>query len=129
MKFKISYHPVWEQTLTTPEKEKYEYALAHYSSDKQSTSICPVLINKKKNGGLVATIFICNGSNAKLEIQKTTVEVLNEEENRIANAMFTPRLTIPPYTAMPWSFVFSPLQLTNTQTPLDNCSVLISPIY
>lgn len=129
MKFNISYHPVWEQTLTNPEKEKYEHALAHYNSDEQSTSISPVVINKKKNGGLVATVFICNGSNTKLVIQETTVEVLNDENNRIANAVFIPKLTIPPYAAMPWSFVFSPHQVTSTETPLNNWSVRLSPTH
>ena len=106
MKFKIAYHPVWEQTLTAREKEKYEQFLNRYRTGGPAISTSIVVIKQKKRGGLVATLFICNGFNTELYLQETNVKIVSATNGIIANAQFTPNLLIPPHTAMPWSFIF-----------------------
>jgi len=128
MKFKIVYHPVWEQTLTVPEKEKYEKLLSNYSSESTSVSTCTVVVKQKKNGGMVATVFICNGTNSELTLNKAYVEISNKENTGIANAEFTTNLIIPTEAAMLWSFVFKPEDVIGKVITNEEWTVQISPI-
>lgn len=128
MNFKIAYHPMWEQTLTAPEREKYEQLLDHYTTGEPSISTSTVIVKQKKNGGIVATIFICNGLDTELHLQETIVKVIGSEKSIYANAHFTVNLTIPPHKAMPWSFVFKPEHVTKNLTPEISAEVQIRPI-
>lgn len=106
MKFNVAYHPVWEQTLTELEKETYEKFLHQHKSQTSMISTCPVVVKQKKNGGIVATVFICNGLEQVLTLQETVVEVLQSDNETIAREHFTLNFSIPPKSAMLWSFVF-----------------------
>lgn len=128
MKFRIAYHPVWEQTLTVAEKKKYEQILSKYSSDNTSTTICTVVVKQKKNGGMVATVLICNGSKRELKLNTTLVKINNEDNTSHANAEFTIDLIIPAYSAMPWSFVFKPNDVFGDVIANDEWAVQILPI-
>lgn len=128
MKFKIAYHPVWEQTLTVSEKEKYEQILNNYSSDNTSISICTVVVKQKKNGGMVATVFICNGMNTELKLVKANVKFKNEDNTSQANAEFTTNMIIPANTAMPWSFVFKSEDVRGKVISNEEWIVQISPV-
>ena len=126
MKFKIAYHPVWDQTLTVLEKEKYEQLLNRYSAGGPTISTSTVVIKQKKNGGIVATLFICNGFNQELYLQETIVKIVSPTNAIIANAHFTPNLSIPPHSAMPWSFIFSRENVKCTVSPDEEWTVEIS---
>ncbi|MFD1927993.1 SLAP domain-containing protein [Sporosarcina siberiensis] len=128
MKFRIAYHPVWEQTLTVAEKKKYEQILSKYSSDNTSTSICTVVVKQKKNGGMVATVLICNGSETELKLTTTRVKVNNKENTSHASAEFTIDVIIPAYSAMPWSFVFKPDDVFGNVIANDEWTVQIFPV-
>ncbi|WP_438317987.1 SLAP domain-containing protein [Sporosarcina sp. FA9] len=128
MKFKIAYHPVWEQTLTVPEKEKYEKLLSNYSSESTSISTSTVVVKQKKNGGMVATVFICNGMNTELKLIKANVKIKNEENTSQANAEFTTNMIIPANAAMPWSFVFKSEDVIGKVVSNEEWIVLISPV-
>lgn len=106
MNFNVMYHPVWEQTLTALEKENYEKYLHQHKSLEPMISTCPVIVKQKRNGGIVATVFICNGLQDTLSLQETTVKVLQANNETIASEHFILNFTIPPNTAILWSFVF-----------------------
>lgn len=128
MKFNIKYHPVWEQTLRAHEKEKYEQFLHQHQSYDLAISTCPIVVKRKKNGGIVATVFICNGLEDMLSLQETTVKVLRANNKTIASGRFTLNFTIPPNTAMPWSFVFQPSEVINSVEDNDNYTVVLTQV-
>lgn len=116
MKLTMAYHPVWEQTLTNAEKDKYECLLNNYKGQTQSVLLHPITIKRKKNNGLVATVFICNGINLDTEIKTITVKVMSANKT-IAKEQFSLQLTIPSLQAMPWSFVFQPSNVYCDESP------------
>jgi len=128
MNFKVAYHPMWEQTLTIPERKRYEQLLSHYTTGSASISTHPVIVKQKKNGGIVATIFICNGLDTELHLQETIVKIIGPDQSIYASEHFTVNLTIPPRKAMPWSFVFKPEHVTDIVTPEISADVQIFPI-
>lgn len=127
MKFEITYHPVWAATLTKSEQEKYESLLGQYHSEEQAVSISPITIKRKKNGGIVATVFICNGTDAIVKIDKTDVSLV-ANKNIVADEQFTPLLAIPSLKAAPWSFVFSPTHIMTNEMPSNDWEVKIRQV-
>ncbi|MCG3088968.1 SLAP domain-containing protein [Sporosarcina cyprini] len=103
---KLHFHPVWEQTL--PSKSKSELTAAFTAlSPSHSFGASPFLVKRKRNGGIVATVFLQNVTAYPVTLEKVQVQ-LYDQKKRIAQNIFDESLVIPPNSTMPWSFVFPP---------------------
>ncbi|QTD41795.1 SLAP domain-containing protein [Sporosarcina sp. Te-1] len=103
---KLHLHPVWEQTL--PEKGKAELTAAFLTlPPSHSFGAFPFLIKRKKNGGVVATVFLQNGTVYPVAFEQIQV-LIYDEKKRMAQHIFEESLVVPASSAMPWSFVFPP---------------------
>ncbi|MBB4825615.1 SLAP domain-containing protein [Sporosarcina luteola] len=104
---KLHLHPVWERTL--PEKGKAELTAALLTlPPSHEFGAFPFLIKRKKNGGVVATVFLQNGTVYPVAFEQIEVQVYDKKK-KIAQHRFEESLVVPPYSAMPWSFVFPPV--------------------
>lgn len=99
-------HSVWKETLTKDEREKLTTFFHTLPEVQETLEVTPYLIKHKKNGGIVATAFIQNSFNEPLYLDEVIVQILNENQKAVADYTFTPKLSIPAKSAMPWSFVF-----------------------
>ena len=103
---KLHFHPVWEQTL--PSKGKAELTAAFTAiPPSHSFNASPYLIKRKRNGGIVATVFLQNGTAYPISLDHVQVQ-LEQQKMRLAQHNFDESLVIPPNSTMPWSFVFPP---------------------
>ncbi|MHA6260776.1 SLAP domain-containing protein [Sporosarcina sp. CAU 1771] len=126
MTLQIAYQSVWEQTLTIQEKLKYESLLNKCTLKQEASFTCPIAIKGKKNKGIVATTFICNNSETVLHLTNTKAELLDEHKNLIAEENFELLLEIPPFSAMPWSFVFNPTHVKRDVSTTETYSIQLS---
>jgi len=99
-------HPVWESALTTKEKDAYTNHLQTIDCQKRVFFASPIRMNKKKNGGFIATVFIVNATENLVETRTMRVEVFDIEGSVVAAHNFTENLIIPGQCSLPWSFVF-----------------------
>lgn len=123
MQFPLIFHPVWQEKLSNDEKANYQkYAEELSDSD---TPLLPIRINEKKNGGLVATVFIQNGKETNWLLTSAIVTVYDEMGQICAVEQFPVKLDIPPKSMMLWSFVFAPTSRLNKNTPSDKWTVYL----
>lgn len=103
---KLHFHPVWEQSL--PSKGKAELTAAFTALPASHSFIAsPYLVKRKRNGGIVATVFLQNGTAYPVTLEQVQVQ-LYQQKKRLAQHKFEESLVIPPNSTMPWSFVFPP---------------------
>lgn len=128
MTITLAYHSVWKRALSASQKEYYEQLIDTYTLKEQTISIFPILVKQKKKGGIVATAFICNGFDKTLHIDQAFVNILKATNEVIASHLFSPNIHIPPYAAMPWSFVFSPEDVQCDDVPEKQWTIEVKPI-
>ena len=104
--FTLYLHPVWENVLTTKEKNAYTDHLQTIDCQKRGFFASPIRMKQKKNGGFVATVFIVNATDNLVETKTMGVEVIDIEGSVVAAHNFTENLIIPSQCSLPWSFVF-----------------------
>ncbi|PIC64530.1 hypothetical protein CSV79_06110 [Sporosarcina sp. P13] len=119
----LVFEKTWEATLSKQQKLAFiqQYATKEPLNDEFTVS--PILIKRKRNGGVVATVFLQNNRSTELAIRDTDVYVVNEFGDIIAQETFSLSLDIPPYAATPWSFVFLPGQVVSDEEPTDEWRV------
>lgn len=104
---KLSFHPVWEHKLTNEQKNEFMEILNSLPPSENDLEAVPVRGKYKKNGGVVATVLLRNGSHEPLDIKCVKVEITDHENEVIATESFAPDLRLDADSAMPWSFVFA----------------------
>ncbi|MDV6379322.1 SLAP domain-containing protein [Sporosarcina sp. GW1-11] len=119
----LVFEKTWDATLSEQQKLAFiqKYAMKEPTNDEFTAS--SILIKRKRDGGVVATVFLQNNRSTKLAIRDTNVSVVNEFGDIVANEMFSLSMDIPPYTATPWSFVFLPGQVVYDGVPTDEWKV------
>ncbi|MBE1554700.1 SLAP domain-containing protein [Sporosarcina limicola] len=123
MTITLAFHSVWDQSLSALQKEHYEQLLADFTLIDESVSAFPILVKRKEKGGIVATVFICNGFDTPLHIQQIFVNVSNGNLAIVASHLFTPTIVIPVRAAMPWSFIFPPHTVQSNVTQNEQWKV------
>ncbi|AXH99957.1 SLAP domain-containing protein [Sporosarcina sp. PTS2304] len=119
----LVFEKTWDATLSEQQKLAFiqQYATKEPIIDEFTAS--PILIKRKRHGGIVATVFLQNNRSTHLAIRDTNVYVVNELGEVIAQETFSLSLDIPPYAATPWSFVFLPGQVLVNSEPTDEWKV------
>lgn len=120
----IQFHPVWASKLTPKQKSELLHAAEQLPHSSSQYSAVLFRGKYKKNGGLVATVFLRNEMSQSLDIQKIKVEIL-EEHTVIAKGIFSPNIRINSASVYPWSFVFSPEMVFQSHSNPQNWHVYI----
>lgn len=107
----LKYHPVWDLLLSSKEKESYSNALLTMGFQQEEFYVSPIRMKRKKNNGLVATVFLVNNTEQPIDITDMNIEVINSNKKVLAAQDFTENLTIFSKSALPWSFVFNPASI------------------
>lgn len=121
----VLFEKTWNETLSEQQKQAF---IQQYNIDQQingGLSASPILIKQKRSGGLVATVFLQNNSDEAVSVETTTVELHDENGDTAASETFALSLKIPPFTATPWSFVFSSDHVRTSVAPTDLWTVEI----
>ncbi|WP_153731728.1 SLAP domain-containing protein [Sporosarcina obsidiansis] len=121
----IIFEKTWEDTLSDQQKQAFIQQFKTKEPINDVFAASPILLKRKRNGGLVATVFLQNNSSTKLSIREITPCVLNDQQDIVAKANFSVSLDIDPYTATPWSFVFSPEHILSTEEPTISWQVSV----
>ncbi|ARJ38438.1 hypothetical protein SporoP8_05925 [Sporosarcina ureae] len=121
----IMFEETWDATLSDQQKQAFIYQYETKRSVHDEFTATPILLKRKRNGGLVATVFLQNNRDELLSIREATVYVVNERGETAAEETFSLSLDIPSFTATPWSFVFLPTCVDSTEEPTDGWKVFI----
>ncbi|GIN71941.1 hypothetical protein J14TS2_24160 [Bacillus sp. J14TS2] len=122
----IHFHPVWDQQLTEKEKESYIQEAQTLVIPEESFTVSPIMTKYKRNGGLVATVFLHNGFPYPLHLHKLSVRITNQHKETIAQGDFSSSLEINPMSSQPWSFVFSKQMVNLTNADLTYIAIAVS---
>lgn len=121
--YELQFHPVWEDKLSQSEKDIYvkiHQAIPFTANTLHATAI---RINKKKNHGIAATIYIHNGFETTLSVHECQVQLTDTNGSLLAEGQFSPNLSIKPTSSMPWSFIFSPEMVKSQVTEEQDIQV------
>ncbi len=121
----IVFEKTWEATLSDQQKEAFIYQYETKRSVNEEFIATPILVKRKRNGGIVATVFLQNNRAELLSIRETTVCVINECGEIVAQETFSLSLDIPAFAATPWSFVFLPTCVESAEEPTEAWQVSI----
>ncbi|MBP1913800.1 SLAP domain-containing protein [Lederbergia galactosidilyticus] len=121
----VHFHPVWDQQLTKNEKIQYIQKADSICLPKGSFSVTPLLTKYKRNGGLVATVFLHNGFPHPLQLQRQIVKVTDDRNETIAQGIFSSLLKIDPMSSQPWSFVFSKQMMEREEADLTTIFISV----
>lgn len=103
----LHFQDVWERTLSNRQKEELTQLVQSLPAAKTEFDLLPILLKYKKNGGLVATVFLRNNSDQSVSINTLHPYIQNTSGELVAEQSFDLQLTIPAASALPWSFVFA----------------------
>lgn len=121
----IVFEKTWEATLSDQQKEAFVQQYETKRSVHEEFTVTPILVKRKRNGGLVATVFLQNNRAELLSIRETTACVVNEHGEIVAQGNFSLVVDIPAFAATPWSFVFLPTYVSTMEEPTDKWKVFI----
>ncbi|ARF16886.1 SLAP domain-containing protein [Sporosarcina ureae] len=121
----IVFDATWEATLSDQQKQAFIHQYETKRCKQEEFTATPILLKHKRNGGLVATVFLQNNRDEVLSFREATVCVVNEQGVTVAEETFSLTLDIPPYSATPWSFVFLPTHVDFIEEPTDEWKVII----
>ncbi|EGQ26177.1 MULTISPECIES: SLAP domain-containing protein [Sporosarcina] len=121
----VVFEETWEDTLSDQQKQAFIHQYKTKKPVHKGFTASPILMKRKRDGGFVATVFLQNNRSSLLSIREVTATVLNEQEEVIAQDKFVLTLDVPPYTATPWSFVFSPENVQSVDEPSDSWRLLV----
>ena len=121
----IVFEETWEATLSDQQKQAFIRQYETKRSVHEEFTATPILLKRKRNGGLAATVFLQNNRDELLSIREATVCVINDQGEIAAEEAFSLTLDIPAYAATPWSFVFLPTYVDSMEEPTDGWKVII----
>lgn len=121
----LCFQSVWDRTLTSLQKDKLRKLSQTLPTVNNRLSVSPVVVKRKKNGGIVATVFLQNGYAHPYNVDDTTVQIVSEKGVVIAVNNFKPSLTIPAKSTMPWSFIFPAEVVINPDGIQQDLSVIL----
>ena len=121
----IVFEKTWEATLSDQQKQAFIHQYETKRLVHEEFTATPILLKRKRNGGLVATVFLQNNRDELLSIREATVCVVNERGEIAAEEEFSLSLDIPAFAATPWSFVFLPTYVDSMEEPNDRWKVRI----
>lgn len=121
----VIFEKTWEDTLSDKQKQAFIQQYSMKDMVNGGFTASPILLKKKRNGGLVATVFLQNNSSVLLSLNEISAHIENDSGETVAEEYFALSLEIPPYAATPWSLVFSPDHVKTADEPLDSWRVLV----
>ncbi|PIC57376.1 hypothetical protein CSV80_08835 [Sporosarcina sp. P12(2017)] len=121
----IVFEATWEATLSDQQKQAFIHQYETKRSVQEEFTATSILLKHKRDGGLVATVFLQNNRDEVLSIREATVCVVNGRGGTAAEETFSLSLDIPPFSATPWSFVFLPAYVDSIEEPTDGWKVII----
>ena len=121
----IVFEKTWEATLSDQQKEAFVHQYETKRSVREEFTATPILVKRKRNGGIVATVFLQNNRAELLSIRETTACVVNEHGEIVAQGNFSLDLDIPAFSATPWSFVFLPTYVSSIEEPNEKWKIFI----
>lgn len=121
----IVFEKTWDATLSDQQKQAFIHQYRTKRSVHDEFKATPILMKRKRNGGLVATVFLQNNRAELLSLREVTVSVVDEQDQLVATENFTLSLDIPAFAATPWSFVFMPSYVNLIKEPTDAWQVLV----
>lgn len=105
---RLHFQEVWDRTLSLNQKKELDNAFHLLPKATQDFELTPFRMTSKKNGGLVATLFLRNETEEALTLRLLAVQLVTGSETIAAEFSFQLPLVIPAHSAVPWSFVFPP---------------------
>lgn len=121
----IVFEETWEATLSDQQKQAFINQYETKRSVNEEFTATPILVKRKRNGGIVATVFLQNNRAELLAIRETTACIVNERGETVAQETFPLSLDIPAFAATPWSFVFLPTYVDSIEEPAEGWQVII----
>ncbi|WP_301109708.1 SLAP domain-containing protein [Sporosarcina sp.] len=121
----VIFEKTWEDTLSDKQKQAFIQKYGMKDMVNGGFTASPILMKKKRNGGLVATVFLQNNSSVLLSLNEIFAHIENDSGETVAEEHFTLSLEIPPFAATPWSLVFSPDHVNTVYEPLDSWKLVV----
>lgn len=113
----IVFEKTWNITLSEQQKQTFIQQFSKITQTKAEFTAHPIRIKRKRNGGIVATVFLQNHHQTAWLLRQASIHLVNEFGDRVASTTLTLSLDIPPRSAMPWSFIFPPEHITSDEEP------------
>ncbi|MFS0576271.1 SLAP domain-containing protein [Sporosarcina sp. 179-K 3D1 HS] len=120
----LHFQDVWDRTLSNSQKEEMAQLLHALPASGNEFDLSPIRIKYKKNGGLVATVFLRNNSHQDILLQSLQVQLLDRSKDVVADHLFDVQLNIPASSALPWSFVFPADCVMRHKVPSEEMTVI-----
>ncbi|MDQ0229913.1 SLAP domain-containing protein [Metabacillus malikii] len=121
----LQFEPSWNKTLAASDRQlidKIFHETKHLNDLNIGCSIIRVATNHKL--ALLVTVLIHNFTGDPLSFNNNRLQYIDKEEI-IADMTFTlPKLMIPPYVSMPWTFIF-PLGSYTHKDSYDNGQLIL----
>ena len=114
----LYFEPAWDKTIAPADREKIidHFHSRHIENDIQFSFLSEAINHK---GHRLVTVLIHNCEETSLQLQDTVVAYVKENK-QIALGIFNLPLEIPSKTSMPWTFIFTPANQTETAPSIYN---------
>ena len=111
---KLYFEPAWDKTIAFTDREKIMHHFQQQTKQLQNGVHMSFLWNARnhKNEQLI-TVLIHNFEEINFRLHNTVISY-NEQGKQLANATFSLPREIAGNTSMPWAFIFSEANETNT---------------
>lgn len=108
----LYFEPAWDKTIAAADREKI---IIHFQSRQLYNNVHLAFLWEAINhkGEQLVTVLIHNNEEIPLTLQNTAISYTKNNKH-IAKSIFNLPLTIPKQTSMPWTFIFSSANRTNT---------------
>lgn len=104
---KLQFEPAWDKTISSQDRheiiEMFEQVTPFLEAGIHFTFLWGAYNHKNE---LLITVLIHNFQRESLQLQHTIISY-QEEQDIIVNGIFDVRAIIPAHTSMPWTFIFS----------------------
>jgi len=111
---KLYFEPAWDKTIAPTDREKITHHFQQQIKHLQGGVHLSFLWNARNHKGeqLIA-VLIHNLEDINLRLHNTVISYY-EQDKQLANAAFSLPCEIAGNTSMPWTFIFSEMNETNT---------------
>ncbi|MFC0186898.1 SLAP domain-containing protein [Fictibacillus aquaticus] len=104
---KLLFEPAWDKALASQDREYIKKIFEETKDAAPEDAISSAVLRKAVNhkGERLVTVLIHNRSSEEEVFHDRTVE-LQKEDGSSEEKAFTLPIAVPPYTSMPWTFIF-----------------------
>ena len=106
----LYFEPAWDKTIAPVDREKIMayFQSRHLEKDVQLSFLWEAINHK---GERLVTVLIHNNEDTSLPLRDMVITYYKDGK-QIATGIFNLPLEIPEKTSMPWTFIFTPANLT-----------------